>query len=96
MCNSQACIIDEPTRNVPRIALDMHRIEYQRSRPPPSSSFPSGEGSAVVAVVVVVASPSDVACAKSNIVGSALRRCIDTPPVDTKCGIVSEEGWRDE
>ncbi len=39
---------------------------------------------------------SDVACAKSNIVGSAFRRCIDTPPVDTKCGIVSDEGRRDE
>ena len=27
---------------------------------------------------------SDVACVKSNIVGLAVRRCIDTPPVDTK------------
>ncbi len=91
VCNLQACIIDEPTRNFPRIVLDMHRIKYQRSRPPPLSSFPSGGGAAVVAVVVA---SLDVACAKSNIVSLALLRCIDTPPVDTKCGIVSEEGWR--
>ena len=75
-------IIVGPTRNVPRTLLDMLRIEYQQLLPPP----------------LPVPPPLGVAQqrAKSNILGPALRRCVDTPPVDTKCGTARGEGRRCE
>ena len=74
----QAHIIMGPTRNIPWTSLDMLRIEYQRSRLPLSPLLPPLRAAQQ--------------CTISNIIGPALRRCVDTPPVDTKCGTARGEG----